>query len=106
MTMGSLYKNKNLRKVNYFHASYENDLPRFLKEEVNQLVAKMQEKGKQLKRMPSVDLLPRDREKEERLREKQMTVLNRIKSYFDNAEQKITQQATIEHKPLDSKFNS
>ena len=41
MTMGSLYKNKNLRKVNYFHASYENDLPRFLKEEVNQLVAKM-----------------------------------------------------------------
>ena len=56
--------------------------------------------------MPSVDLLPRDREKEERLREKQMTVLNRIKSYFDNAEQKITQQATIEHKPLDSKFNS
>ena len=65
MTIESLYRNKKLRKVNYFHASHENDLPRFLKEEVNHLVAKMQEKGKKLKRIPSVDLLPRDREKEE-----------------------------------------
>lgn len=105
MTIGSLYKSKKLKKVNYFHASYENDLPRFLKEEVNQLVMKVQEKGKLLKRIPSVDLMPMDREKEEQIRDKQVHVLSRIKSYFDNAAQKI-EQTQANMRSGDSKFDS
>ena len=68
MKLMNLYANKQLQKRNHLHASlddgnYRYNLPDVVRGEIMSLISNVVQKGYIFRRVPSVDLLPVDREK-------------------------------------------
>lgn len=64
MTLKNLYRDKHLQKTNRMHASLNNNLTLQVKNEINEYVQEVEAKGYIVRRIPSVELMPHDKEYE------------------------------------------
>jgi hypothetical protein len=65
MTFKNLYLNKKLRKLNYMHASVDRNLPKLVREDIQNFIDKVTTEGFIFRRVPSVNLTPLDKERVE-----------------------------------------
>jgi len=62
MTLKNLYRDRNLQRLNRMHASLNNNLVKKVKTEIDDYVQSLNEQGLILRRIPTIDILPVDKE--------------------------------------------
>ena len=63
MTLKNQFPNNYMFRMNRLHASCENNLPKMLKADIQDFQNKVEGKGYLLRRIPTIDIYPSDKEK-------------------------------------------
>lgn len=113
MTLKNQFPNNFMFKKNRLHASCDNNLPGALKNEIQQFQSKVEERGYILRRIPTIDILPPDKQKILKERKYRKQVFDSVANHFDTVianEDMINNYSrtmmNIEHIGTDPKYHT
>ena len=82
MTYKNLYHNKELRKINRLHASMDCNLPKLVRHDIQNFIDKVTQEGYIFRRIPSVTLLPIDKERIQLDKIKRANIFNIVRAHL------------------------
>lgn len=91
MTLKDIYRDRKMC------ASHDNNLPRAIKDDIDQFVASLRREGYIMKRLPSVNINPKDLQKIRRKRREKKLALNKLGDFFDYQKLRYKPIKPIQH---------
>ena len=77
MTLKNIYQNKRIC------ASFDNNLPRAIRDDVQNFIVNLKREGYIMRRLPSININPKDLQKIRKIKKDKKQALNQLGEYFE-----------------------